>query len=358
MSLETSASRMRRLGRSELVEGEIPTLDEVDRPHRGASPPTTSRRVIDRVFARRAAHARRRRPARRERVLRSYAGGDADAVACRHDSGRGVRSRRAHGHDRVPGGARRARHGARRRGRSACTRASTSVSSACTARTSRSRRSASALRDAGAQVAVDFTVIDAARENLALVRRARRARGRRHHRASPKPSSPSFADRFDRSTANAVIAPNFAIGAVLMMRFAELAAPYFESVEIIELHHDQKIDAPSGTAMLTAQRIAAASKDWGDDPTTKVVAEGARGGLVDGIPVHARAAARDGRAPGGAARHDRPEPVDPPRHLRPLVVHARRAARGAEGARDARADRSASTRSSVSERPSVGLRPR
>ena len=83
-----------------------------------------------------------------------------------------------------------------------------------------------------------------------------------------------------------MIAPNFAIGAVLMMRFAELAAPYFESAEIIELHHDQKVDAPSGTAMLTAQRIAAASKDWGDDPTRTVVADGARGGRVAGIPVH------------------------------------------------------------------------
>ena len=92
---------------------------------------------------------------------------------------------------------------------------------------------------------------------------------------------------FDESRANAVIAPNFAIGAVLMMRFAELAAPYFETAEIIELHHDQKADAPSGTAMLTAQRMAAASKDWGDDPTPTVVAEGARGGeALDGIPVH------------------------------------------------------------------------
>ena len=52
-----------------------------------------------------------------------------------------------------------------------------------------------------------------------------------------------------------------------MMRFAELAAPYFETAEIIELHHDQKVDAPSGTAMLTAERMAAASDDWGPDPT-------------------------------------------------------------------------------------------
>jgi len=84
-----------------------------------------------------------------------------------------------------------------------------------------------------------------------------------------------------------VIAPNFAIGAVLMMRFAEQAAPYFDSAEIIELHHDQKIDAPSGTAMATAQRMADASGDWSGDPTTKWVVEGARGGRGPGdIPVH------------------------------------------------------------------------
>ncbi|MDQ1431549.1 MAG: 4-hydroxy-tetrahydrodipicolinate reductase, partial [Actinomycetota bacterium] len=74
---------------------------------------------------------------------------------------------------------------------------------------------------------------------------------------------------------------------VLMIRFAEMAAPYFESAEIIELHHDQKIDAPSGTAMLTAARMAAASGDWASDPTTKTVVDGARGGVTDGgIHVH------------------------------------------------------------------------
>ena len=71
-----------------------------------------------------------------------------------------------------------------------------------------------------------------------------------------------------------------------MARFAEIAAPFFDSAEIIELHHDTKVDAPSGTAVDTARRMAAASKDWLDDPTTKVVAEGARGGNVDGIPIH------------------------------------------------------------------------
>jgi len=146
--------------------------------------------------------------------------------------------------------------------------------------------SAAALIDAGAQVAVDFTVIDAARQNLGWC-----ADNAVHAIVGTTGFTDAelgdFALRFERSTANAVIAPNFAIGAILMMRFAELAAPYFESCEIIELHHDHKVDAPSGTAMLTAARIAAASKDWTEDPTRTVVADGARGGLVNGIPVHA-----------------------------------------------------------------------
>ena len=84
-----------------------------------------------------------------------------------------------------------------------------------------------------------------------------------------------------------MIAPNFAIGAVLMMHFAALAAPWFETAEIIELHHDAKVDAPSGTAMLTAERIAAASDRWAPDPTTTEVVEGARGGRSPGgIPIH------------------------------------------------------------------------
>ena len=71
-----------------------------------------------------------------------------------------------------------------------------------------------------------------------------------------------------------------------MMRFAELAAPWFETAEIIELHHDQKVDAPSGTAMLTAERMAAASADWADDPTrTEVAAR--RPGLEPARPASA-----------------------------------------------------------------------
>jgi 4-hydroxy-tetrahydrodipicolinate reductase len=145
---------------------------------------------------------------------------------------------------------------------------------------------ADALTEAGAEVAVDFTVAEAARENVRWCA-AHDVHAVVGTSGLTDDDLSELAGVFAASNANAVIAPNFAIGAVLMTRFAELAAPFFESAEIIELHHDNKIDAPSGTAVHTAQRMAAASKDWADDPTTKVVAEGARGGIVDGIPVHA-----------------------------------------------------------------------
>lgn len=84
-----------------------------------------------------------------------------------------------------------------------------------------------------------------------------------------------------------LIAPNFAIGAVLSMHFAQKAAPYFESVEVIELHHPQKADAPSGTATRTAQLIAEARKDLPPNPdATSTGLPGARGADVDGVPVH------------------------------------------------------------------------
>ncbi len=142
-----------------------------------------------------------------------------------------------------------------------------------------------ALVDAGVEVAVDFTVIDAARAHVPWFA---------EHGIHAVVGTTGFTDDdltgfasvIEASKVNAVIAPNFTIGAVLMMRFAEIAAPWFETAEILELHHDRKIDAPSGTAMLTAQRMAAASSTWGADPTTKVVVPGARGGVVDGISVH------------------------------------------------------------------------
>ena len=141
-----------------------------------------------------------------------------------------------------------------------------------------------ALADAGAQVVVDFTVLDASRQNLHWLA---------EHGMHAVVGTTGFSDddldgfRAAFTTSNCFLAPNFAIGAVLMMRFAELAAPHFETAEIIELHHDRKIDAPSGTAMRTAERMAAASGEWGEDPTTKTVVDGARGGVaVGGIHVH------------------------------------------------------------------------
>jgi len=140
--------------------------------------------------------------------------------------------------------------------------------------------------DAGVEVAVDFTVIDGARDNLAWC-----AENGVHAVVGTSGFEADEVEqlrrRFEHASSNAVIVPNFAISAVLMMRFAEIAAPYFDTAEIIELHHDQKIDAPSGTAIATAERMAGASGEWAPDPTTKVVIHGARGGVgAGGIPIH------------------------------------------------------------------------
>ncbi|HVF32416.1 MAG TPA: 4-hydroxy-tetrahydrodipicolinate reductase [Acidimicrobiales bacterium] len=144
--------------------------------------------------------------------------------------------------------------------------------------------SADALSEAGAEVAVDFTVHAAARENVEWC-----AANGVHAVVGTTGFTDADLDGFAAAftSSNCLIAPNFAIGAVLMMRFAELAAPWFETAEIIELHHDQKVDAPSGTAMRTAELMAASSNEWAPDPTKKVVADGARGGSGPaGIRVH------------------------------------------------------------------------
>jgi 4-hydroxy-tetrahydrodipicolinate reductase len=94
----------------------------------------------------------------------------------------------------------------------------------------------------------------------------------------------------DKPGVGVLIAPNFAIGAILMMSFAQQAARFYESVEIVELHHPDKVDAPSGTAARTASLIARAREDagLGDVPdATSADPDGARGARVDGIPVHA-----------------------------------------------------------------------
>lgn len=95
----------------------------------------------------------------------------------------------------------------------------------------------------------------------------------------------------DKPSQGVVVAPNFGIGAVLMMRMAALAAPHFDAVEIVELHHPQKVDAPSGTARRTAALVSRARRDAGlppagPDATTDAL-DGARGSRVDGVPVHA-----------------------------------------------------------------------
>jgi 4-hydroxy-tetrahydrodipicolinate reductase len=144
-----------------------------------------------------------------------------------------------------------------------------------------------ALTEAGAEVAVDFTVPEAAPANATW------CSGHGIHSVIgttglDEAALAALAEAFlPTGRLGCIVAPNFAIGAVLMMRFAELAAPWFETAEIIELHHDAKVDAPSGTAMLTASRMAAASGEWGADPTRVEVVGGARGGAgPGGIHIH------------------------------------------------------------------------
>ena len=162
-----------------------------------------------------------------------------------------------------------------------------------------------AMLASGVEVVVDFTHIDAARGNLAWAA-ANGVHAVVGTTGFDEADYERLAETFVRS--NCIVAPNFAIGAVLMMRFAELAAPYFETAEIVELHHDQKRDAPSGTAMLTAEKLAAASDSWADDPTEQEVLAGSAWGPGPGR--HPRALgplAGPGRPPGGAARHHRPD---------------------------------------------------
>ena len=91
----------------------------------------------------------------------------------------------------------------------------------------------------------------------------------------------------DGTSVGALVAPNFGIGAVLMMRFAAVAAPYFESVEIVELHHPNKVDAPSGTARRTAELIAEARASKPSPDATTQQLDGARGAEVGGVHIHA-----------------------------------------------------------------------
>lgn len=144
-----------------------------------------------------------------------------------------------------------------------------------------------AFADARCDVVVDFTVADVARTSVpwfalhgihAVVGTT----------GLDDADLAEFRAAFGDGPAHCLIAPNFAVSAVLMMRFAEIAAPFFDTAEVIEYHHTAKVDAPSGTAVETARRIAAASDVWEPDPTTNEVLGGARGGAGPaGVRVHA-----------------------------------------------------------------------
>ena len=134
-------------------------------------------------------------------------------------------------------------------------------------------------------VVVDFTTVDVARQNLPKLAAA----GIHAVVGTSGLTDDDLATLSGQFTSSSMlVASNFAIGAVLMMHFAEMAAPWFESVAVLELHHENKIDAPSGTAMETVARIASASDDWIPDPTTKEILPGAVGAKGPaGVPVHA-----------------------------------------------------------------------
>src|SRR4051794_15089459 len=145
------------------------------------------------------------------------------------------------------------------------------------------------LQQAGAQAVVDFTHPDVVMENLRFCV---------EHGIHAVVGTTGFdEDRLETLRGwlaaspgtGVLVAPNFSIGAILMMRFAAAAAPFYESVEVVELHHPDKADAPSGTARRTAQLIAAARREAGRPPVpdaTSTSLDGARGADVDGIRVH------------------------------------------------------------------------
>lgn len=139
---------------------------------------------------------------------------------------------------------------------------------------------------AGATVMVDFTAPDAAFDNAqaAIAAGVAPVVGTTGMSAEAVDEIARHAERAE--TGGAVI-PNFAIGAVLMMRLAEIASPYFESAEVIEAHAETKLDAPSGTALVTARRLAAARREpFAYSTPEKVTLENTRGGVEGSVGVH------------------------------------------------------------------------
>jgi 4-hydroxy-tetrahydrodipicolinate reductase len=143
--------------------------------------------------------------------------------------------------------------------------------------------------DAGAQVVVDFTSPDVVLDNIrwCIDEGIHCVVGTTGFDAAKIDTVRRWVE--EAPGVGVIIAPNFAVGAVLTMRFAQLAARFFESVEIIELHHPAKVDAPSGTAARTASLVADARRNAGVGPApdaTRTALDGARGATVDGVPVH------------------------------------------------------------------------
>jgi len=144
-----------------------------------------------------------------------------------------------------------------------------------------------AMGEAGVEVVVDFTVASATRAHLPLYAAAGIHAVVGTTGLDDADVAAAGVAYPDDGRLGCVIAANFAIGAVLMMRFAELAAPWFETAEIVELHHDAKPDAPSGTALTTARRMAEASGKWAPEPTRTETVPGARGARgPGGIRLH------------------------------------------------------------------------
>lgn len=138
---------------------------------------------------------------------------------------------------------------------------------------------------AGSDVVVEFTEPDVVMENLATWRDIglNAVVGTSGFDASRVAALRSL---WGSGPPNCLVVPNFSIGAVVMMRLAEIAAPHFAAAEIIELHHDRKVDAPSGTAIATAERIAGRADQHRAVESAELI-PGARGADASGIPVHA-----------------------------------------------------------------------
>jgi len=145
-----------------------------------------------------------------------------------------------------------------------------------------------ALGASGAQVAVDFTAPDVVFDNICCCLEQKVATVVGTTGLSSAQLN-EIAQRAESACTPVLIAPNFAIGAVLMMLFAQQAAKYFDYAEIVELHHEKKLDAPSGTALKTAQMISAAKgmpMISSNGEKTKITLAGVRGGVCDGVHVH------------------------------------------------------------------------